>query len=52
MNTVTFTLDEDLLNFLNEFKQKYKVSKSVIIRTVLEPYRNEEEKLFKRLIGD
>lgn len=48
----SFTIDDETAEILKEFKEKYKIPKSTLIRTLVKYFKNNQEELYKLLIGE
>ena len=48
----TFSLDRETVDFLDDFKEKFGVNKSTLIKNLLKYYKNNQKGLFKLLTGD
>lgn len=48
----SFTADSEVIDFLENFKEKYKIPKSIIIRDLIKFYKNKPKKLLQILTGN
>jgi len=48
----SFTLQEELVEFLEDLKAKYKIAKSIIIQCLVRDSMKDPENLYKLIIGD
>jgi len=50
--TKTFSLDRETVDFLEDFKNKFGIAKSMLIRKLLKYYKDNQESLFELLKGE
>ncbi len=48
----TFSLDRETVDFLDDFKKRFGINKSKLIKNLLKYYKNNQKELFRILIGD
>lgn len=48
----SFSFDKETDDFLDAFNRKYKISKSLILRTLVQQYIEKPKELFKLITGE
>ena len=48
----SISLDKEITDFLNKFKKKYKINKSLIIRALVHEFIGREKELINLIIND
>lgn len=48
----TFSLDRETVDFLDDFKKRFGINKSKLIKNLLKYYKNNQKELFRILTGD